>query len=115
MTERKKLEEANKAFKESIEKEIKDVKGDVNKVGRSALIGGALALAVLGISTLVSSDEEKETGKKPKKRKYKKPTKIAKDGVLLNTLKEEVILIGLSFAAQKLSEFIKELKEEKSE
>jgi hypothetical protein len=115
MTERKKLEEANKAFKESIEKEIKDVKGDVNKIGRSALIGGALALAVLGISTLVSSEEDKEQGKKPKKKKYKKPIKLAKDGVLLNTLKEEVLLIGLSFAAQKLSEFIKELKEEKGE
>ncbi len=117
MTDRKKLEEENNAYKESIEKEIKGVKSDVNKVGRSALIGGGLALSVLALSALFSSDDkgEDDTQKKSKKKKRKKMAPSTKSGVLMDTLKEEVILIGLTFAAQKLSEFIKELKEDKGE
>ena len=111
MTDRKKLEEANNAYKVSIEKEISEVKSDVNRAGKGAILGVAIALSVLALSALLSSEGE-FIEEKPKKKKSKKKAKLNQSGVLLDSLKEEALLIGLNFASQKLANFIKDLKEE---
>ncbi|GEM_PF-5981209 len=116
MSERKKLEEANEAYKASIEKEINEVKSDVNKVGKNALIGGLVGLSVLALTSVFSGEKEsKKSKKKRSKKNSSKHSKNGKNGVLLDTLKDEVLLIGLAFAAQKLSEFIKDVNKEKGE
>ena len=116
MSDRKKLEEANEAYKESIETEIKEVKKDVNRLGKNALIGGAIGLSVLALASIFSTEEESKRGKKKKRKKNRNDKKSRENsGILLTSLKDEVLLIALSFAAQKISDFIQDVNEEKGE
>ena len=73
MTDRKKLEEANRAYKKSIEKEISYVKSDVNKIGRNALIGGMVTLSALYLTSLLTSKPEKPKRKRKRRTKRKRP------------------------------------------
>ena len=112
MSDRKKLEAANNAYKHAIEREIKEVKRGVNKVGRNAVIGGLLVLSVVALNSLWIDDSDKP-GKKKKKQKKVKAKQAG--GILLDSIKEELILTSLGFAARKLSEFINDLDNAKGE
>ena len=111
MTDRKKLEEANRAYKKSIEKEISYVKSDVNKIGRNALIGGMVTLSALYLTSLLTSKPEKPK-KKKKNKKEKTRSASLTSGVLLDTVKDELLILALGFTTKKLADFIKDLKEE---
>lgn len=114
MSKREELQKKNGAFKEALQNQLDNLKGDAQKMGKSALlIGGSLVATYLVVDAL--------TAKKKKKRKNKEKTEQGvvkqseKDNLLLSTVKEQAIVFLLGLAAQKLASFLSELDSDNGE
>lgn len=111
MSKKQELEKQNKAYKGALQNQLNNLKGDVQKVGKSALlIGGSLLATYLLVDAL--------TAKRKKKKKNKDKSgaaeeviikKPAKDNLLLSTAKEQAVIFLLGLAAQQLGSFLSEL------
>ena len=115
MSKREELQKQNGAFKEALQNQLDNLKGDAQKMGKSALmIGGGLVATYLIVDAL--------TAKKKKKRKNREKAeedgetkKPVKDNLLLSTAKEQAIVFLLGLAATKLASFLSELDSDNGE
>ena len=111
MSKREELEKRNQAYKNALACQLGKLKGDFNKIGKSALwIGGGLLAAFL----LADALTVKSKHKKPKPKKAAART-LKEDNVLMSAVKEQAIIFLLGLAAQRLSKFLNELKSEDEE
>ncbi len=119
MPKREELEKNNEAYKNALERQLDNFKGDVNKIGKSALwIGGGLFATYFLVDALTAK-------RKKKKAKARKEVVVVeevakapvKENLLVSTVKEQAIIFALGFAAQQLAKFLGELdsKEEDGE
>lgn len=111
MSRREELEKSSKAFKSSLENQVKRMKGDLETVGKSALLIGGGLLATYFVVDALTAKKKKNKADKPKKAKARKP-KAADDNLLVSTVKEQAIIFLLGLAAQQLSQFLSELDTE---
>ena len=111
MSKREKLEKRNQAYKNALACQLGKLKGDFNKVGKSALwIGGSLLATFFLADALTAKSKHK---KAKAKKEAAKPVK--EDNMLMSALKEQAIIFLLGLAAQRLSKFLNELKSEDEE
>lgn len=111
---REQLKSANDRFKDSLESQLGDLKNNVDKVGKNALIVGGGLLAAYLVSTLFDSGGGKKSKKKKSKSKEKAPS-VGKESLLGATLKEQAIVFMLGLAAERLTNFLIELDEKDDE
>ena len=113
MSKREELEKQSSAFKNAFKNQVDNLKGDMNKVGKSALmIGGGLLATYLLVDAITGKKKKKNKNKNKEKgggeeASLKKPIK---DNLLLSTAKEQAIVFLLGLAAQKLASFLSELE-----
>ena len=111
MSEREKLEKRNWAYKNALACQLGKLKGDFNKVGKSALwIGGSLFATFFLVDALTTKSRQK----KPKAKKEVAGS-VKEDNMLMSAVKEQAIIFLLGLAAQRLSKFVSELKSEDEE
>lgn len=111
MSKREKLEKRNQAYKNALACQLGKLKGDFNKIGKSALwIGGAF-LATFFLADALTA---KGKSKKPKSKKAAAEP-VKEDNMLMSAVKEQAIIFLLGLAAQRLSKFLSELKSEDEE
>ena len=115
MSKREELEKCNQAYKNALGRQLDNLKGDFNKVGKSALwIGGVLFATFFLVDTLTAKSKSKKSkAKKEATEPVAKPVK--EDNMLMSAVKEQVIIFLLGLAAQRLSKFLNELKSEDEE
>jgi len=113
MSRKEELQQANKKIKNSIDAQLNDLKQNVDKIGKGALIiGGGLLGAYVLTQTLTKSDKTKKSKRvKIAKRESSQP----KDNLLMSTVKEQVFIFVLGLAAQKLTSFLNELDKDGKE
>ena len=112
MSKREELEKSSKAFKSSLENQVKRMKGDLETVGKSALLIGGGLLATYFVVDALTARKKKNKADKPKKVKAAKKPKVGNDNLLVSTVKEQAIVFLLGLAAQQLSQFLSELDTE---
>lgn len=107
MSKREELQKKNGAFKEALQNQLDNLKGDAQKMGKSALlIGGSLVATYLLVDALTAKTKKKRKNKeKTEQEVVKQPVK---DNLLLSTVKEQAIVFLLGLAAQKLASFLSE-------
>ena len=115
MSKREELEKDNKAFKLSLERQVKRMKGDLETVGKSALMIGGGLFATYFIMDALTARKRKKKADKPKKEKAVVQARPKKDNLLMSTAKEQAIVFLLGLAAQQLAAFLSELDTEESE
>lgn len=110
MSKREELENKNNALKGSLQDQLNNLKGDVQKVGKSALlIGGSLLATYLLVDALTSKTKKKKKNKDKDRGEEEVVKKPAKDNLLLSTAKEQAVIFLLGLAAQQLATFLSEL------
>lgn len=115
MSKREELEKDSKAYMSSLQNQMERLKGDFQKIGKSALwIGGGLFATYLVVDTLTGKkDKKKKEAKKTKaKAKGVKSGKPNEDNLLIAAVKEQALVFLLGLAAQQLSKFLSELDSE---
>lgn len=118
MSKKEELEKSNKAFKTALEDQLANMKGDVQKIGKSALwIGGGLLATYFVVDALTAKNKKKKSGKvkAEKQEKTEKPVKAGSDNLLMSTVKEQAIIFLLGLAAQQLASFLSELDSKDAE
>lgn len=113
MSKREQLQKANEKLKSSLDNQIDDLKNNVDKIGKGALIvGGGLVGAYLLSNVLTKSDKTK---KRKKSNEEKNEHTSGKDNLLMSTLKEQAIIFLLGLATAKLASFLKDLDKDGEE
>ena len=114
MSKREELEKSNQAYKNALERQLDNLKGDFNKIGKSALwIGGGLFATYFLVDALTAKGKRKKS--KAKKEEVEQVTKPVKDNLLMSAVKEQAIIFLLGLAAQRLAKFLSELESEDEE
>lgn len=107
MSKREQLQKANDKLKSSLDNQIDELKNNVDKIGKGALIvGGGLLGAYLLSNALTKSDKTKKGKKSIVEKGEKKPWK---DNLLMSTVKEQAIIFLLGLATERLASFLKDL------
>lgn len=119
MSNKKELIETSQKLKDSIENQIGDLKGKVDKYGKLGLwIGGGLLAAYLLSKAFSDNDEVPEEEVKTEKKKKKRTasnSQPSQANFLTDTLKQQAIIFGLGLAAQQLKSFLEQLNEDDQE
>ncbi|MBO3699445.1 hypothetical protein [Roseivirga sp. E12] len=116
MSKREELKSANENFKTALESQLGDLKHNVDKIGKTALIVGGGLLGAYLLSTAFT-----DSGKKSKKEKVKRDKSSKKDkshfhdNLLTSTLKEQAIVFILGLAAERLTSLLSEIDTDKNE
>lgn len=114
MSKREELEKSNQAYKNALERQLDNLKGDFNKIGKSALwIGGGLFATYFLVDALTAKRKNKKS--KAKKEEAEQVAKPVKDNLLMSAVKEQAIIFILGLAAQRLAKFLSELESEDEE
>lgn len=110
MSRKEELEKQNSDFKGALQNQLSDLRGDVQKVGKSALlIGGSLLATYLLVDALTAKRKKKKKNKDRVKGEEEVAKKPVKDNLLLSTVKEQAVVFLLGLAAQQLANFLSEL------
>ena len=113
MSKREQLQKANEKLKSSLDTQIDDLKNNVDKIGKGALIvGGGLLCAYLLSDVLTKSDKTKKRKRSNSEKKGRAPEK---DNLLMSTMKEQAIIFLLGLATERLSSFLKSLDKDGEE
>ncbi len=110
MSRKEELEKQNSALKGALQDQLNNLRGDVQKVGKSALlIGGSLLATYLVVDALTAKRKKKKKNKSQARVEEKVVEKPVKDNWLLSTAKEQAVIFLLGLAAQQLANFLSEL------
>ncbi|MCE7993885.1 MAG: hypothetical protein HEP71_17995 [Roseivirga sp.] len=110
MSKREELQKQNNDLKGALQDQLNNMKGDVQKVGKSALlIGGSLLATYLLVDALTAKRKKKKKSKDKGNVQEEVVKKPAKDNLLLSTAKEQAVIFLLGLAAQQLATFLSEL------
>lgn len=115
MSKKEELQKQNNAFKGALQNQLNNLKGDVQKVGKSALLIGGSLVATYFLVDALTAKRKKKKKNKDKDVDQQVEQKPVKDNFLLSTAKEQAVIFLLGLAAQQLAGFLSELdsKDEK--
>lgn len=114
MASREDLQKSNNALKRSLEDQLKDIKGNIENTGKTALwIGGGLFGVYLLVSAMSGSKKKSKAEKVKKAKKHE--VHSSSENLLTSTVKEQAIIFLLGLAATKLAAFLKELESDEAE
>lgn len=110
MSKREELQKQNNDFKGALQDQLNNLKGDAQKIGKSALlIGGGLLATYLLVDALTAKGKKKKKNKDKDRVQEEVAKKPVKDNLLLSTVKEQAVIFLLGLAAQQLATFLSEL------
>lgn len=110
MSKKEELQKQNSAFKGALQNQLNNLKGDVQNIGKSALlIGGSLVATYFLVDALTAKRKKKKKNKDKEAGLEEVVKKPVKDNLLLATAKEQAVIFLLGLAAQQLASFLSEL------
>lgn len=109
MPRKEELQNANEKFKNALESQLDEMKNNLDKVGKTALIVAGGLLGAYLLSNAISGSSKKKNKKEGKEKKSKARSVIIKENLLSSTLKEQAIIFLLGIAAERLTSFLKDL------
>ena len=115
MSKKEELQKQNNAFKGALQSQLNNLKGDVQKTGKNALLIGGSLLATYFLVDALTAKRKKKKKNRDKDEQQEVAKKPVKDNLLLSTAKEQAVIFLLGLAAQQLASFLSELdpKDEK--
>lgn len=116
MSKKEELEKSSNAYKSALLNQVDNLKGDVEKIGKSALwIGGGLLATYFVVDALTAKRKKKKNKGKKEVVEEVQELKPATDNLLMSTVKEQAIVFLLGMATQQLTKFLSELNSEDGE
>jgi hypothetical protein len=111
MSRKEELQQKNSDLKEALQNQLNNLKGDFQKVGKSALvIGGSLVATYFLVDALTAKRKKKKKKTQVSEELEERTDKRQKrDNLLLSTAKEQAVIFLLGLAAQQLAAFLSEL------
>jgi hypothetical protein len=104
------LEGRSEQFKAAAKGEVKEFKGNVSKIGNTALIVGSGVLATYFIYKMFFGNSKTKTIVRPKEYNCPENTvvvqRVEEESTIVKRIKEQIALFLISIAKQKLQEYI---------
>lgn len=104
------LEGRSEQFKAAAKGEVKEFKGNVSKIGNTALIVGTGVLAAYFVYKMFFGNSKTKMIVRPKEYNYPENTvvvqRVEEESTIVKRIKEQIALFLISIAKQKLQEYI---------